>query len=983
MTAWSRGEARTLLKEIKELIKDFLIRLIQSWLFALSLIWCVSFFIIVARLYDLQIKKGDQYQQDFIASIERVVTTPGTRGNIYDAGGNLLAYNKLSYNVTITEIGAYTGDYNSRNLMLHELASILEKHGEKVVSSFEIDADEDGSFYYSSSSDSARRRFLANVYSTLYNTNITSSDLDTEERYSSELSAEDCLMLMVKHYAFDNIRTEEGEPVIIDKVRFLDMVKILYTLRQSAYIRYESTTIATDVDEDCMAEIKENKAFLKGVDVEETYIRRYNNAKYFSHIIGYTGAIRNQEQLAELQKSDPSYEITDVVGATGLEATMETALQGKKGETHMYVDSYGNITEIISETAPEAGDNFYLTIEQNLQIGIYHLLEQQLASILANKIVNMSEAELPNVSDSSEILISIDRAYYQLINNNVLDKDAFYDEDAGAAEQAIASAFDAHKASVLAGIRDQLSSDTALTMEQLSDEYYSYMVYIYDYLSNTSGLIDSSSIDKQSESYLAWRGDTISLRSYIFSGISEGFIDTTGFESDTSSKYEDANDLYAQIVERIMEEMESDDGFDKLIYRNMIVNDEITGTLLCMALYEQGILEEDAEQYALLSMGNDDYAYSFFINRIYDIDITPAQLALDPCMGSVVVTDVNTGEVKALVTYPGYDNNRINDSAYFNECLSDQSLPLINSATQTNKAPGSTFKPIAAIAVLEEGKIGPSETVDCTGVYEYTDPEIRCWLGPPGHGELTVQEAIENSCNYCFSAYGHLLSVTEKGATPEEDVTSAQQGLDLISKYASMFGLDRPSGIQIEENPPHISDTDPERSSFGQGTHSFNNVQLARYTTALANRGTVFDLTLLSTQTDAKGNVIDEFPAKISGTVDIEDSTWDIVQGGVRDVITDGVAARVFANFDTVEIAGKTGTAEEIKTRGNHAVFVSYAPYDAPEIAVTVMIPFGYSSGNAASLASRVYNYYYGGTDLPSIISGDARGIGIYNVSGG
>ena len=77
--------------------------------------------------------------------------------------------------MTITEIGAYTGDYNSRNLMLHELASILEKHGEKVVSSFEIDADEDGSFYYSSSSDSARRRFLANVYSTLYNTNITSS----------------------------------------------------------------------------------------------------------------------------------------------------------------------------------------------------------------------------------------------------------------------------------------------------------------------------------------------------------------------------------------------------------------------------------------------------------------------------------------------------------------------------------------------------------------------------------------------------------------------------------------------------------------------------------------------------------------------------------------------------------------------------------------------------------------------------------------
>ena len=972
-----------MLKELKEILKDFLIRLIQSRLFALGAVFAAGFFVLFFKLYDLQIKSADQYQQEFISSIERVITTPGTRGNIYDANGNLLAYNRLSYNVTITEIGAYTGDYNSRNLMLYELASILERHGEEVVSSFDVAMDQNGEFYFTGSTAAARRRFIANMYSTVYNTTVTASDLDTRERYSSDISARDCFMLMVGHYAFNDVRREDGSPIIITDQTLLDMVRILYTLRQSAFIRYESTTIATDVDEECMAEIRENSALLKGVDIEETYIRRYNNAKYFSHIIGYTGAIRNQEQLAELQKTDPSYEITDVVGATGLEATMETALQGKKGERHIYVDSYGNISEVISETPPEAGDNFYLTIEQNLQIGIYHLLEQQLASILANKIVNLPVSELPATTESSQIMISIDEAYYQLINNNVLDRDAFLDTDAGTAEQAIGSAFAAHKEIVLNTLRAQLSSDTAYTMEELTEEYYSYMVYIYDYLANTSGLIQSSAIDRQSESYLAWRNDTISLRSYIYSGISEGFIDTTGLNDESGSRYENADDLYAQIVEMIMSDMAADDGFEKLIYRNMIYADEITGNQLCMALYEQGILEQDDALYYQLSLGDANQAYSFFIDRIYDIDITPAQLALDPCMGSVVVTDVHTGEVKALVTYPGYDNNRINDPSYFNECLGDMSLPLINSATQTNKAPGSTFKPIAAIAVLEEGKISPAETVDCTGVYEYTDPVINCWLSTPGHGELTVRQAIENSCNYCFSAYGHLLSVTEKGATPEEDVTNSQQGLDTLHKYASMFGLDRKSGIQIDEIEPHISDEDPERSSFGQGTHSYNNVQLARYTTALANRGTVFDLTLLREQTDPEGNVIETFEAPVTGTVDISDSTWDIVQGGVRDVITDGVAARVFNDFSTVEIAGKTGTAEEVKTRGNHAVFISYAPYDAPEIAVTVMIPFGYSSGNAASLAGRVYEYYYGDVDLPAIISGDARGIGIYNVSGG
>ena len=155
------------------------------------------------RLYDLQIRQGEQYQEDFISSIERVVTVPGTRGNIYDANGNLLAYNKLSYNVTITDIGAYTGDYNSRNQMLYALSSILEKHSAKVVSSFEISMDDDGEFYYTSVSEASKRRFLANVYSSVYGGTVTTEDLDTRDRYSSDISAYDCFKLMVGLFALD------------------------------------------------------------------------------------------------------------------------------------------------------------------------------------------------------------------------------------------------------------------------------------------------------------------------------------------------------------------------------------------------------------------------------------------------------------------------------------------------------------------------------------------------------------------------------------------------------------------------------------------------------------------------------------------------------------------------------------------------------------------------------------------------------------
>ncbi|MDO4438195.1 MAG: penicillin-binding transpeptidase domain-containing protein [Eubacteriales bacterium] len=973
-----------MLKEIWEIVKTFFIKLFQSRIFAVGVILFTLFGVLSVRLFNLQIINGENYNEEFIEKIERTVKTPGARGNIYDADGNLLAYNKLSYNVTIMDNGAYTNDYNARNIMLYKLATILEKHEVPVVSRFEVALDENGDYVYTTTSEAAKKRFLANMYG------VTTDKLDQPDgKYPSDISAYDAVMKKVDDYAFNRIKDEEtGAPIIPSDKTLLDMVKILYTMRQTAFQRYETTTIAQNINEECMAEILENQSELQGTAIEETYIRQYNNAKYFSHIIGYTGAVQDEKQLAELQKTNPNYEITDIVGATGIEKTMETALQGTKGEKHMYVDSYGQITKVISETEPKAGDDFYLTIQQNLQIGVYHLLEQQLASILANKIVNMPASEIPNAGESSNIVISVDDAYFQLINNNVLNTSHFTAEDAGQAEKQIAAAFESHKKNVLNELKAELLNEYAKPIEELSDEMVAYMVYIYDYLCKDNvGIVNVDKIDQQSESYIAWKNDTISLRNYLFSGISSGWIDTSRLKNkEISSKYEDATALYNQIIDFVMDEISEDHSFDKLIYKYMIIDRTgVSGRLLCMALYEQGILTWNQEKYDALNAGDENYAYSFLINCILNIQITPAQLALDPCMGSVVITDVNTGDIKALVTYPGYDNNKINDSEYFYKCLNDLSLPLINSATQTNKAPGSTFKPISAIAVLEEGKMGLEETVNCTGSYKEVDPPINCWIRQPGHGPLTVQQAIENSCNYCFAEFGHRLSMVEpeEGSETDELQYSTVEGVNKLYKYAAMFGLDRKSGIQIDEKEPHISEEDPERTAFGQATHSFNNVQLARYTTALANNGRLFNLTLLKSETDADGNEKQRFPAEQIGTIELKQSTWDIVHQGLRDVITTGAAKRVFNGYKTVEIAGKTGTAEEIKTRGNHGFFISYAPYNNPEIAVTTTIPFSYSSGNSATLARRVYDYYYGATDLPTIVSGTARGIEMVNIIDG
>ena len=356
--------------------------------------------------------------------------------------------------------------------------------------------------------------------------------------------------------------------------------------------------------------------------------------------------------------------------------------------------------------------------------------------------------------------------------------------------------------------------------------------------------------------------------------------------------------------------------------------------------------------------------------------LTPAQLALDPCTAGVVVTDVKTGEVRALVTYPSYDNNLMSgsvDAAYFSQLQDDMSRPLYNNATQAQKAPGSTFKPITAVAALEEGVIGLQDTIECTGIYDQISKPIKCWIWPGRHNSENIEEGIQNSCNYFFAELAHRLCMKPDGTY------SPDQGLATLRKYATLFGLDHTSGVEISENEPQISSEDPERSAMGQGTHSYTNVQLSRYVAALANRGNVFELSLLDKLTDSDGNLIKDYTPAISSHVDAADSTWDAVQTGMRRVITDSSAKSIFSDLP-VEVAGKTGTAQEDKSRSNHAFFVSFAPYSHPEIAVTVNIPYGYAGTNAATLGKKVYEYYYKYTTLEQIESSGALGVSNVNI---
>ena len=934
----------------------------------IGFIFSVLFLSVIVRLFNLQIINGDYYEQNYVQKSVKTVTIPAARGNIYDADGNILAYNELVKNITIADVDAYkqnNRDINRRNRMLLSLAKILEKYNCNIASRYFVEIDDKGNFEFTTTSEKQHRTFIANVYGK----RVEDLDEGKNFQYRSDISAREAFDYSRHRYAMDYITDDNGNPIIISDQTMLDMIGIHYTMRLTSYQKYQPTTISENVSSRCASEILENLGSLQGVNVEETSARRYNYAIYFAHIVGYVGQT-SEAHIERLKETNEQYDLNDKVGLLGLEKSMEKYLCGVKGYKKIVVDSSGKILETLEEKESKAGSDVYITIKVNDQIANYNLLEQRLAGILGSKIVNR---DVSNVRlSSSKMEISAHDAYYHLIDNHVLDKDHFAADDAKYAEKEIFRLFLEAKERAKQIIYTNLMDPDADIQMNLSNTAQNFTAYVYTYLHTHNNILMSDAIDRDVEEYIRWKEDTISLRNFLFKAIEETWIDTTKIYA--SERYGDRDTIYNSLVSYIMSILDNNEEFDKLVYKFAIKEKYITNRLLIMALFEQGFLPWNEVEYEKISKATDEYMYTYFIRLVRDIVLKPSDLALDPYAGSIVVTDVQTGKLKTLVTYPSYDNNLVYNRKYMESLNNNKSYPLVCCSTQTQLAPGSSFKPITALAALEERTITPTQLVMCDGIFNEIDPPIKCWAYPYDHGELNVVDAISNSCNVVFSIYGHMMSYDQTGNY------STDNGLRILQKYSKMFGLDKKSGVEIDELSPTISYTDPERSAMGQGTHAYNNVQLARYTVALANSGRLYDLSLVEKVVDKQGNVLLQFEPKLVEHLPITEESFNVVHEGMRKMVTDGIARIIFRS-QGLQICGKTGTAQERNDRTNHAVFVSFAPQYAPEIAVNVVIPFGYSSGNAAALANRVYNYMYGVTSFEEILTKGTDDIKSISVS--
>ncbi len=907
--------------------------------------------ILISRLFYLQILNGSEYQDNYNLKLEKTESIAATRGNIYDRNGNLLAYNELVYAVTIQDTGTYSSSAERSKSLNSEIAEIitkLESNGDSIDNDFGIYIDSSGAYQFLNSGTQLQR-FRADIFG-----KSSVDDLEYNEKLGFD-EANATPEQIIDYLQGENVYNISEE---YSKSLRYEIMVVRYNMGQNSYQKYISTVIASDISGESVAYIKENINELTGVDVEQKSLRRYVDSEYFAHIIGYTGQISTTE-YKELSATDDSIETTDVVGKSGIEKYMNDYLSGTKGFETLYVDSVGNTIAEGEYQAAVSGNDVYLSIDMDLQKAAYILLEQEIAGILYSKIENIKEYN--STDSSSDVVVPIYDVYYSLINNGIIDINAFEDTEASDTEKAVLAAYEVKEKEVLATLKSQLNASNEVVYNELPDEYQAYSTYIVTML-KSRGIFDSSAIDASSEVQTSWTSEQMAVNKYLIYAIEQNWIDITTYESE--AKYADTEELYEDLVDYVIDYLSTDTSFQKLVYKYLLLDDNISGTQLCTILYDQGVLSTDDEDYTKLVNGQMT-AYEFMLAKIKSLDITPGQLALDPCSGSTVILDVNTGEVLAMVTYPGYDNNKLAnsvDSDYYSYLTNSAANPLYNYATQQRTAPGSTFKIVSSTAGLAEGVITTTSEIVDLGQFTKVSNNPKCWVYPSNHGSINVSEAIRDSCNYFFYEVGWRLA----GGDGAYDDTV---GIDKITEYASMYGLDETTGIEIEENSPHIATEYPVMAAIGQSDNNFTTVGLARYAAAIASEGTVYNLTLLDSVRDSDGNVLQTYSPSVRNEIDVlNTSEWDAIHYGMR------MVCESLSSFDgfSVEVAGKTGTAQQVTSRPNHALFIGFAPYENPEISIATRIAYGYTSHNAAEVSKDILAYYFGVSSTEDLLSGEA-----------
>lgn len=347
--------------------------------------------------------------------------------------------------------------------------------------------------------------------------------------------------------------------------------------------------------------------------------------------------------------------------------------------------------------------------------------------------------------------------------------------------------------------------------------------------------------------------------------------------------------------------------------------------------------------------------------------------ALKGKSGSLVAIDVETGEVLAMVSTPAFDPSQFSrglTSEYWNSLITNKEKPMGDRSIQNHFSPGSTFKPFTAIAGLETGIIEPNTKLRCHGSLKFGRRTYRSWKRY-GTEKMAVSDALKNSCNIYFYKIGTELDI------------------DDLAKYANMFGFGKRTGIAL---PREVSGLIPTKDwkkrtkgevwqqgetlscAIGQSYVLVSTLQLANAYAAIATKGKLYKPFIVKEVLDQQNRVIKSYKPELMNEIKLKDSTWDSIREGLYRVANVPGGTAWWKRGSGNQMAGKTGTSQVIRAQSaeqlyskcadmdykyrHHGVFVAFAPFDKPKIAVAALVEHGCSSGAAVPIVEKVVNTY-------------------------
>ena len=907
-------------------LKERLGELLRNRLFVLLAAAAVIFMILVGRLFYMQIVNGEEADASLTSSVTREVTIPAARGNIYDRYGRPLAVNEAAFSVEIDD--SITVDYEDADAEAVSLYKKLIKNGYVVGDDLPI--TKDAPYEFTISSDELEE-WKTNIGLTKKQMNytaeetldylyerfgITDADMTEEEKralVSLGININDKNIMITN--LIMTIETNGGE--IVDELPISQEQPYYFLLEDEDEILSWKSSVSMSEEE-------------LDYDAEESM-------RYLIELFGIpenispsmqrkVAAVRYSLYLQRYKKYQPvtvAREINDEVIAAVEEnldkfpgVSVETESMRVYEDGEIFSNIIGYIRQISDTELQEYSEYGYTSGDIVGKTGIEKVMELELNGQDGKMLVEVDnmgrkistlETEAPVSGD--DVFLTIDKEL-QISAYNYL-KDALAD-------------------AIITRLTSELEKDVPVTLKQLF-----------------TSMIDSNNISV-TEVMKAEDGYQKVLKDIILAHDPD--IDVTDSEDKTEAKQ---------------------------VLTNAVDNGTISYTTLIYVMIEQGVITADDNYKARIASG-ELTSFNVIIEKLESGDLEPAETGLEPCTGSVVVSDVNSGEVLALVTYPSYDNNELVNTfnnEYYNKLLEDPTTPLVNRPLMQKKAPGSTLKMITAIAGLETGVITPDTQIRDKGVFKDAGtPYANCLiysLNGSTHGYVDVSHALEVSCNYFFYEVGYQLG-------NDTENPRSLKGITILDEYYDAFGLNSPTGVEIGESAPSMASPsykeevikwqNPEatssqtawtsgdtiRAAIGQSVNSFSAASMNKYVATLANGGTRYKMHLLDKVKSSDGTVTEEVEEAVENVLEIAPENLEAVYEGMLLVTqgSKGTLRNVFKDFP-IDVAAKSGTAEENKNLSSHVWFVGFAPYDDPQIAVTVMIPFGDVTGSPAAVVAR------------------------------